>query len=371
MALFDRYIAVDWSAANTPRTGKDSIWIADSEAASANPATRHEAMATLTDRLISARAAGQRVMLGFDFVFGYPQGAAEVIIGAFSELSANPTATAPLAGEVAKLGAVAPGEAGRGVFADASCSPPAHPHPSSANALARPSSATLPARGRVGRPTPADASSTSAPAPWCALWSLLHALVVDGPDNSSNRFHVAAAINARLAAPHYWGHPHQHRYDNLEPRRPLGYVAIPERRRAEMAARSAQPVWKLTGAGAVGSQSLLGIARLEALRRHPVLGADIAVWPFDTAFAGDFSRPIAIVEIYPSLFELDDPSVTPKDRGQVETCVRRFAAMDAAGELAEFLDAPVGMDPATLATLLREEGWIAGVGRAAAARTAA
>jgi precorrin-8X/cobalt-precorrin-8 methylmutase len=290
MALFDRYIAVDWSAANTPRTGKDSIWIADSEVASANPATRHEAMATLTDRLISARAAGQRVMLGFDFVFGYPQGAAEAIAGR---------------------------------------------------------------------------------ADWQALWSHLAAAVTDNPDNSSNRFHVAAGINARLQAPHYWGHPHQHRYDNLGPRRPLGYATIPERRRAEMAARSAQPVWKLTGAGAVGSQSLLGIARLETLRRHPALVADIAVWPFDTAFAGDFSRPIAIVEIYPSLFVLDDPSVTPKDRAQVETCVRRFAAMDAAGELADFLDAPVGMDTATLATLLREEGWIAGVGRAPAASAAA
>ena len=29
MTLFDRYIAVDWSAANERRTGKDSIWIAE------------------------------------------------------------------------------------------------------------------------------------------------------------------------------------------------------------------------------------------------------------------------------------------------------------------------------------------------------
>ena len=74
MALFDRYIAVDWSAANTPRTGTDSIWIADSAAASINPSTRHEAMAVVTDRLLAARAAGERVMLGFDFVlsFGAP-----------------------------------------------------------------------------------------------------------------------------------------------------------------------------------------------------------------------------------------------------------------------------------------------------------
>jgi len=371
MGLFDRYIAVDWSAANTPRTGKDSIWIADSAAANINPSTRHEAMAVVTDRLLAARADGERVMLGFDFVFGYPQGAADAIVEAFLELAANPTSTAPLAGEVAQLGALAPSAAGRGVFADASCSPPAHPLPSSAKALARPSSATLPARGRVGRPALAEESVSSPAGPWRALWSLLHALVVDNPDNSSNRFHVAAAINARLAAPHYWGHPHQHRYDNLGPRRPAAYATIPERRRAEIVARSAQPVWKLTGAGAVGSQSLLGIARLEALRQHPVLGPEIAVWPFDTGFAKALDRPITIVEIYPSLFALDDPSVVPKDRGQVETCVRRFAALDAAGELGVFLGAPVGLSAAEREILVREEGWIAGVGHADVASAAA
>ena len=31
MPLFDRYAIVDWSAANTPTTGKDSIWIALAE----------------------------------------------------------------------------------------------------------------------------------------------------------------------------------------------------------------------------------------------------------------------------------------------------------------------------------------------------
>ncbi|WP_423069300.1 hypothetical protein [Devosia sp. CN2-171] len=285
MPLFDRYIAVDWSAANSPRTGRDSIWIGEWSAAglaeSINPPTRHAAMAEITDRLLAARAAGERLMLGLDFVFGYPAGAAEMIAG-------GPD--------------------------------------------------------------------------WQALWAHLATAVVDNPDNTSNRFHVAAAINASLAAPHYWGHPHQHRYDHLTPRRPATYGTIPERRRAEILARTAQPVWKLTGAGAVGSQSLLGIARLEALRHHPILGPDIAIWPFETDFTDALTRPIAIVEIYPSLFPLDDPSVTPKDRAQVETVVRRFAALDAAGDLATFLGAPAGIDATERETLIREEGWIAGIG---------
>jgi precorrin-8X/cobalt-precorrin-8 methylmutase len=290
MPLFDRYIAVDWSAANTPRRGKDSIWIADSEAESLNPPTRHEAMAVLTDRLLAARAAGQRVMVGFDFVFGYPAGAAEAI---------------------------------------------------------------------GGRPD------------WRALWAHLADHIVDNPDNSSNRFQVAATINRRLASPHYWGHPHQHRYDHLQPRRPAAYLSIPERRRAEAFARTAQPVWKLTGVGSVGSQSLLGIARLEALRRHPALGPAIAIWPFDTGFGEDLTPPITVVEIYPSLFPLDDPAVTPKDRAQVETCVRRFAALDAAGQLRDFLAAPANVNAAEREILLREEGWIAGIGHASLARQAA
>ncbi len=281
MPLFDRYIAVDWSAANTPRRGKDSIWIADSAAPTVNPPTRHEAMVIVIDRLVAACSAGQRVMLGFDFVFGYPQGAAEAIAGK---------------------------------------------------------------------------------ADWRALWAHLTDAVVDSPDNSSNRFLVAAAINQRLGAAHYWGHPHQHRYDHLNPRRPAAYAAIPERRRAEALARTAQPVWKLTGVGSVGSQSLLGIARLESLRRHPNLGDKIAIWPFETTFAEALARPVTIVEIYPSLFPLDDPTLIPKDRAQVETCVRRFAALDAAGQLGSFLGAPAHMSAAEHEILLREEGWIAGIG---------
>lgn len=320
MPLFDRYIAVDWSAANSPRRGRDSIWIGEWSggrlAESLNPPTRHEAMAIVTERLLSARRVGERVMLGFDFVFGYPAGAAEAIVNAFSELSHSPAPTSPLAGEVAQLGAPALSEAGRG--------------------------------GEQPR--------------WSRLWSLLHRLIVDNPDNASNRFLVAAEINRRLAAPHYWGHPHQHRYDDLHPRRPAAYAHIPERRRAEILARTAQPVWKLTGAGAVGSQSLLGIARLEALRRHAVLGADIAMWPFETAFAEAFVRPITIVEIYPSLFPLADASVTPKDRAQVETCVRHFAALDRAGHLAAFLAGPSGLTGEEREAILTEEGWIAGIG---------
>ncbi len=197
--------------------------------------------------------------------------------------------------------------------------------------------------------------------PWSRLWSTLFDLITDTPENLSNRFDVAAAIN-RATAPRFWGHPHGRIIPGLAPTRTgTDYTAIAERRAVESRIRGPQPVWKLTGVGAVGSQTLLGIPRLEALRRHAILGRDIAVWPFETDFSARLAAPITLVEIYPSFFPLDI-AAEPKDRAQVETCVLRYAALDAAGQLTTFLSAPPDLAPADRAIAIAEEGWIAGVG---------
>ena len=75
--MFDAYVMVDWSAANVPRTGRDSIWICWRDRAGervVNPATRHQARAVLADWLAEPMAGGKRVLIGFDFPFGYPTG---------------------------------------------------------------------------------------------------------------------------------------------------------------------------------------------------------------------------------------------------------------------------------------------------------
>jgi precorrin-8X/cobalt-precorrin-8 methylmutase len=311
MPLFDRYIAVDWSAANAPKRGKDSIWIGElgpeGRVPSQNPPTRHEAMQHITTRLLAARQRRERLLLGFDFVFGYPRGAAAAIASAISSLAHPPAGTSPLAGEDGWGG------------------------------------------GQPG---------------WSQLWSMLAANVVDGPDNQSNRFQLAEAINLRLAdGPHFWGHPHQHSYAGLSPRRPAAaYASIPERRAAEAFVRTAQPVWKLTGIGSVGSQAMLGIARLEALRTDPRFAADIAVWPFETGFADELTKPITLVEIYPSLFPVTDADGLPRDRAQVEITTSRFADLDRAGRLGQFLSPPSALSADERTILLAEEGWIAGAG---------
>jgi precorrin-8X/cobalt-precorrin-8 methylmutase len=75
--MFDAFAIVDWSAANVRRQGRDSIWICrrgpDGERFE-NPPTRYQAKAVLADWLAAAQANGERVLLGFDFPFGYPAG---------------------------------------------------------------------------------------------------------------------------------------------------------------------------------------------------------------------------------------------------------------------------------------------------------
>ncbi len=284
MPLFDRYIAVDWSASNRARTGKDSIWIAEVTAGgllpSRNPRTRAAAMADLETTLAAARARGERVMAGFDFPFGYPAGASLRLAGA---------------------------------------------------------------------------------ADWAGLWTLLAAEIVDGDDNQSNRFLVAAAFNRRLGpdGPRFWGCPKSAAGDALNPRKyEARFGEIAEFRLVERVARGAKSTWQLFYNGAVGSQCLLGLARLQRLRAR--FGSEIAIWPFETDFERRLEAPIVLAEIYPSL-DGHDPAITPKDRAQVEAQVRRFSRLDQAGQLGCVLSLPEPF-AAQRDVLLREEGWIVGAG---------
>lgn len=80
MSAFDRFLMADWSANGTPKTGKDSIWIGTADATGpitlVNPATRAEAYDLILNEIRGAEAKGHRLLLGFDFAFGYPKGTA-------------------------------------------------------------------------------------------------------------------------------------------------------------------------------------------------------------------------------------------------------------------------------------------------------
>lgn len=302
MPLFDAYLMVDWSAASRKVTGKNSIWWAlvrqgpDGQPildGRQNPPTRAAATDDLARRLASLSAAGKRVLVGFDFPFGYPVGTA------------------------ARLG----GETGD----------------------------------------------------WRTVWDRLVAAIEDSDDNINNRFEVAEALNGRLSgdAFPFWGAPVSRgdrrlllrRAKGPQGRRPHGPADPAERRLCERRTRRTQPTWKLIGAGAVGSQALVGIPRVRQLRLHPDLAAHCLIWPFETALTAP--RPTAgdiiLAEIYPSLVETAPESGQVKDACQVRSIAAHFAAADARDALGPLFAGDPALDRTERTTVEREEGWILGV----------
>ncbi|GGD18634.1 hypothetical protein GCM10011342_29150 [Aquisalinus flavus] len=296
MPLFDEYLVCDWSAANGPKLGKDSVWIATatrrngriSTTMPENVRTRHDAMAVIRAACLAAVTDGRRLFAGFDFAFGYPAGTARAVTGR---------------------------------------------------------------------------------ADWRALWRVLGELIEDDAQNASNRFDVAAFLNRscfgadRAHGGPFWGHPAGRTYDGLGPKRPSRMPdGIAEKRRAETVMQGAQPVWKLAYTGAVGSQSLLGIARLEALRRDPALKRHIVVWPFETGFAETLTSQVTLAEIYPSAFPVTLHDGEVKDAAQVRTLASVFARLDKADRFGPLLERPAGLDGKAVRDVLDEEGWIVGAG---------
>jgi len=84
---FDRVVIVDWSAANQPTSAvnrSDAIWIgiADhSGTAEYHFRTRTSAETFLQQLVSAAKTKGQRLLIGFDFAFGYPEGFAKQLTG--------------------------------------------------------------------------------------------------------------------------------------------------------------------------------------------------------------------------------------------------------------------------------------------------
>ena len=258
MPIFDSYMVVDWSANGTPKTGRDSIWIAHlrpgQPVALDNPRTRAAAMARIAATLHEEGRQGRRVIAGFDFAFGYPAGLARAL----------------------------------GPEAD-----------------------------------------------WRTVWAFLHDHLTDGPDNANNRFDLAARLNALFPGDGpFWGNGLARDIPGLPRRKPQGWGAhLPANRRlADSLAPGAQEVWKLSGAGSVGGQSLTGIAALEALRRR----IPLTVWPFESPGA---SRAPVLAEVFPSLVPLDPRLHPVRDAAQVVGVAQALAGWDAAGRLAGMLAA--------------------------------
>jgi molybdopterin molybdotransferase len=199
-----------------------------------------------------------------------------------------------------------------------------------------------------GYPTDATYRITGSRDP-LAYWDWLDERIEDDL-KTNNRFHVAGTINARFdGIGPFWGNglkediPHLPRKGSTrEPER----HGFEERRMVEKRERGAFSVWQLSGAGAVGSQVLMGLPVLARLRRR--FARRVSVWPFEP-----LETPVSFVEIWPTLFKADIAAGPYahwiSDAAQVHVTAD-VIARKSAHELARTLDIPAN-----------SEGWIFGV----------
>lgn len=258
---FDTVLMVDWSGGNDrgPTPKKDSIFAGVARNGTADEPVylrnRQVAETWIAEFLDAERQAGRKVLAGFDFAFGYPQGFGKVLTG-----SDDPF----------------------------------------------------------------------------AIWDWFAEHVEDSP-KANNRFDVAGKINALFpGAGPFWGNGLRRDIKRLprkgNSRRGHG---MPEKRAAEEAAKGAFAVWQLSGAGAVGSQTIMGLPVLSRLRKK--FGA--SVWPFEP-----LTSDVALVEVWPSLINkvvaVTQPDERIKDAHQVYTLARAISAMPS-DDLTTILDVPV------------------------------
>ncbi|MEM7472505.1 MAG: molybdopterin-binding protein [Pseudomonadota bacterium] len=185
-----------------------------------------------------------------------------------------------------------------------------------------------------------------------ALWDWFEARVEDTPERN-NRTELAGQINAMFPGiGPFWGNPSRTRDIAHLPRKGLARTctSFAEKRHVETRAPGSFACWQLAGAGAVGSQVIMGLPVLARLRRR--LAGQVAVWPFEP-----LDKPVAFVEIWPSLIAgavaAGQYVGEIKDAAQVRILAQTLARLDRAGRLADIL---------ADGRAENGEGWILGVG---------
>jgi hypothetical protein len=193
---------------------------------------------------------------------------------------------------------------------------------------------------------------------WASMAAELGRLVDDDARNRNNRFEVASQLNARMggAPGPFWGCPPRAASASLTTTKPPP-GALAEWRTVESALRERghRPFssWQLLGAGAVGSQSLLGIPMVMRLR--DLLQGRLAVWPFEP-----IDSAIVVAEVWPSLLPLDPTRASVRDAAQVLGVADWLGGLDLVGALHDLfcLD---NLAPEVHDVVVGEEGWVLGV----------
>ena len=166
---------------------------------------------------------------------------------------------------------------------------------------------------------------------------------VEDSATANNRFDLAGEINRAVGAGKgpFWANALRRDIDGLGRTKAEYLNPFPERRACEVQAKGSFTCWQLAGAGAVGSQSIMGLPVLARLRADH--GARI--WPFEA-----LDSDLALIEIWPSLTAGPAPEGVIKDAWQVRQLARQVAGLGS-DALARMLDVAGA-----------QEGWIFGLG---------
>jgi hypothetical protein len=313
MPQFDAYIMTDWSGGSRRRkNGQDAIWIAhgdieDDSPQTQSPSSRTQAVELIRSLLHEWVNNRSRVLVCFDFAYGYP-----VDFAAALE-SATGKSDLPWRLVWQYLSETVEDDIG-----------------------------TLPDR------QPSNRSNRF---------------------ETANLINSALSTSRETAGP-FWCSAAEAAYLHIPQRQPeqpfvsaQGYLIKPLRL-TDKRAKSGTP-FRLFGTASVGGQSITGIPRLYQLRNEPKLAPRSTVWPFETGWAIKASwlpNHISIVhaEIYPSVRE---PKPDPiKDRGQVHAAWEWARDLDRQDQLWYEFARPAYIEPGSKEDIAAQltEGWILG-----------
>lgn len=315
MPLFDFYIMVDWSGGARRRGGRaDAIWIAHGSVTADAPLTnspfsRTEAVHLIHLLLAQQIEAKRRVLLCFDFAYGYPVDFAAAL-------------------------QAATGKSGRDL-----------PWLLNWKYL---SGHIKDDEGTALGAKPNNRSNRFEVA------NQINALLSTDPAATGPFWCVSSEAAYRYIPQNRPPEPFQ---------TAQGYT-VKGLRLTDKRARSGSP-FRLFGTASVGSQSLTGIARLHQLRNDPNFAAISVVWPFETGWATKakwLPKHVLVLhaEIYPSVRDPMPDEI--KDRGQVRAMWRWARNLDRENLLWCEFCRPVEIEPGSKEDIAIQltEGWILG-----------
>ena len=299
--LFDAYVVADWTAAETKKTGDNSLWIGVAKrdvrfrlySETHNVATRAEGEKLLASILADHRKRGDQVLVGFDFNLGYPAGTAARL-----KLEEDQ----------------APWRAMWKFIA--------------ANVVDKADNTNnrYQVAAKMNRLMTDEAWPLwGAPAKQAQRW-----LTTTKPPQGSGDIPEFRATE--IAA----------RRGKLQPK----------------------SVWQMHGAGAVGGQTLVGVPAVRRLLESlgPAgAGWPVGTGWRDLPPADVEPLSVLAVEVWPSIFDAKPNPGEIKDQAQVRVAAETFAQMDDRGELARAFAPPKDASPELIAQVEGEEGWILGV----------